>query len=70
MRTENRNAIIGGSQSYRIGLKPVYRFKCWEFVPHEVPKIILCEVRFNLHEVRLNIKKLENLRKLEFFVIL
>ena len=33
MQTENRNAVIGGSKSYRIGLKPVYRFKFWEFFP-------------------------------------
>ena len=66
MRTENRNAITGGSQSYRTGLKPVYRFKFWEFFPHEMPKIILYEVRLNPHGVRLNIKKLGKRRRLEF----
>ena len=42
-----------------------FRFKIWNILPREMKKIILCEIKFNLHEMRLNIRKLGKLRKLE-----
>ena len=48
------NSSISDCKSYFIGLKIVFGWKFWEFFPHKVKKIVLCEVRFNPHEVRLN----------------
>ena len=58
--------IFGGSQSNLIGSKWVIHLKFWIFCfAHKMRKKILCDAKFNPREVRLNIKKLENLRKLE-----
>ena len=60
--------IIVGSLSYLIGLKPVFRFKIWDFFPCQTQKIILQEVRFNPRKVRWIIEiltKLEKLKKTE-----
>ena len=56
--------IIVGSLSYLIGLKPVFRFKIWDFFPCETQKIILQQVKFNPRKVRWTTEKLTKLEKL------
>ena len=48
--------LIGGSESYFIGLKPAYCLKFWEFIPRNTQKIILPKVPLNF----------EKLEKVEF----
>ena len=58
--------LIGGSQSYLIGLKVFFfHFIIGEFFLLEMQNIILFEVRFNLCKVRFNIEKLKKSQKTE-----
>ena len=51
---------------FKAGFSQIFR----EFFPHEMKKIILCEVRFKSCEIRLNIGKLKILSLLIFSSIL
>ena len=51
-------------------VKRRFSLKFREFFPREMKKIILREVRFNLHTMRLNIRKLKKLVDFVIFNIL
>ena len=48
-------------KSYLVGLKSLFGPKVWEFASSNTQKIILPEMRFNPHQVRLNIRKLRKI---------